>query len=494
MSEVNDNRAFGKQNNVNRGYDGVGLLDNNKYHIIGHLLNNNKNKMIESIEEFQIFTKLIDKFAWNDFLKYIKRRNYELADYEEVCKENNEFFLNFSEKLESIDNEQKRLLPFYEKDSGRIEKKKNMYYVYYKYYLFLEKINTSIEKNNNINRFFKHCFHGETDLVNILVGSDKRLGKYLVSFENKVNKILYNIDKESINNDKEANRKIEEENKIKPIYRTIDSKESIYNVIDNANYLVPLPIFELLWKINGCSDEEFKYIIGKNKSHKSKEEEQETLSKLKRKLKDLKADFIKNAPEHLKCLFTYLIDHALYEEFLKDCTKRFNEFKRKIEKLRYFDGITDIDDLGLLSKRHIEVDETQADEIINRIKEWVKIKKMTIQEVEQKLCKKNLIRDLKNKTGNGHIFLLTSDLKEIADCINVDFNVFLDDDDTKYKKVDDSKIELEQIYTIGNSDGGLRKILGDYFIEQIDMMEFSELENVRKWLKDGGLTKIAKVK
>lgn len=119
---------------------------------------------------------------------------------------------------------------------------------------------------------------------------------------------------------------------------------------------------------------------------------------------------------------------------------------------------------------------------------------MTIQEVEQKLCKKNLIRDLKNKTGNGHIFLLTSDLKEIADCINVDFNVFLDDDDTKYKKVDDSKIELEQIYTIGNSDGGLRKILGDYFIEQIDMMEFSELENVRKWLKDGGLTKIAKIK
>lgn len=140
MSEVNDNRAFGKQNNVNRGYDGVGLLDNNKYHIIGHLLNNNKNKMIESIEEFQIFTKLIDKFAWNDFLKYIKRRNYELADYEEVCKENDEFFLNFSEKLESIDNEQKRLLPFYEKDSGRIEKKKNMYYVYYKYYLFLEKL------------------------------------------------------------------------------------------------------------------------------------------------------------------------------------------------------------------------------------------------------------------------------------------------------------------------------------------------------------------
>ena len=47
MSEVNDNRAFGKQNNVNRGYDGVGLLDNNKYHTIWHLLNNNKNKMIE---------------------------------------------------------------------------------------------------------------------------------------------------------------------------------------------------------------------------------------------------------------------------------------------------------------------------------------------------------------------------------------------------------------------------------------------------------------
>lgn len=118
---------------------------------------------------------------------------------------------------------------------------------------------------------------------------------------------------------------------------------------------------------------------------------------------------------------------------------------------------------------------------------------MTIQEVEQKLCKKNLIRDLKNKTGNGHIFLFTSDLKEIAGCINVDFNVFFDDN-TKYKKVDNSKIELKQIYTIGSSDCGLRKILGDYFIEQIDMMELSELENVRKWLKDGGLTKIAKIK
>ena len=47
---------------------------------------------------------------------------------------------------------------------------------------------------------------------------------------------------------------------------------------------------------------------------------------------------------------------------------------------------------------------------------------------------------------------------------------------------------------MGSSDGGLRKILGDYFIEQIDMMELSELENVRKWLKDGGLTKIAKIK
>lgn len=494
MSEVNDNREIEKQNSVNMGYDGVRLLDSIKYHTIGHLLNNNKNKMIESIEEFQIFTKLIDKFAWNDFLNYIKSRNYELADYEEACKENNEFFLNFSEKLESIDNEQKRLLPFYEKDSGRIEKKKNMYYVHYKYYLFLEKINVSIEKNNNINRFFEYCFHSETDLVNVLVGSDKRLEKYLVSFENKVNKIVYNIiDKKSINNDKEANQKIEEENKIKPIYRTIDSKESIYNVIDNANYLVPLPIFELLWKINGCSDKEFKYIIAKNKSHKSKEEEQETLSKLKEQLKKIREDFIKTAPEPLKCLFTYLIDHALYEEFLKDCTKRFNEFKRKIEKLRYFDGITDIDDLGLLSKRYIEVDETQADEIINRIKKWVKIKKMTIQEVEQKLCKKNLIRDLKNKTGNGHIFLLTSDLKEIAGCINADFNVFLDDD-TKYKKVDDSKIELKQIYTMGSSDDGLRKILGDYFIEQIDMMELSELENVRKWLKDGGLTKIAKIK